>query len=147
MATFQTPPDHRYIETDYVVDATHDEMHHLWWRYHEHYGVPWTEVSRGETLIIGEVDKRPIAVSVFWGIIVTKHIAFVDVTSQLADYKMSEEWQKAVFPCLKHHGRHSDVANFGNIVSDIERNTKLTLIRRDYRAVEDAIRAVPLRPM
>jgi hypothetical protein len=147
MSDWTIPPDPRFTGTEYVVDATHEEAFNLWWRFHSHWGVPWEDEPFGFSATIGEIAGRPVAVSVFWCTILGRRIAFIEGTSQLVDYKMIEEWQRAVFPCLKHHGRHSDAANFGNIVSDLGRRLEVDLVRRDPKDIDAAIEAVPLKPL
>lgn len=113
------PDDHRFAATEYVVDATHEESFGLWFRWGEHYRIPWEQDSRGWMRQIGAIGKRPIVVSVFWSRIGRALVAFVEMTSQIADYEMMERWEHAAFPCMGTFGRHSDAANVGNILSDI----------------------------
>lgn len=54
--------------------------------------------------------------------------------------------QRAVFPCLRKHGRHSGVANFGHVLSGIRESTGIDVIRRDMNTVDKAIRALPFKP-
>lgn len=122
-----TPDDPRFAKTECVVDATHEESFNLWFRWAEFYRVPWEQDTRGWMGQIGTVDKRPIVASVFWNMVGPSRVAFVEMTSQLADYEMMEQWERAVFPCMSTFGRHANAANFGNILSDIERRHGIEL--------------------
>lgn len=124
---FEIPPDHRFVQTEYVVDATSCEQHMLWEKFHQHYRVPWDDVSLGLMTTIGMISGRPVCVQVSWAFIATKRVAFLYPTSQLVDYEMVDAWRRAVFPNCKSH---SDSTNFGNVVSDIGRAVGMDLIRR-----------------
>ncbi len=134
--TWTIPADPRFTETEFVVDATSAEAFLLWERWSDVYRVPWTDESRGMHTQIGTVDGRPICVSVSWAFIATKRVAFVDGVSQLVDYRMVDNWQRATFPCLAKHGRHSDVTNFGHVISGIRDMVGFDIVRRSFDEVE-----------
>lgn len=119
-STFDIPDDPRFKATEYVVDATFQESHDLWFRWAEHYRIPWQQESLGAMYQIGSVAKRPIVACVWWARVGPSLVAFVELTSDLADFKMMEEWQHTVFPCMATFGRHANAANFGNILRNIE---------------------------
>lgn len=133
--------DARFTATEYVVDATYQENHNLWWQWAEHYGVPWDAESRGFHAQIGEVAGRPICVEVWWVLIDGVRIAFVDGTSALVDHALIEQWQHQVFPC-RAHMRHADVANFGHVLTYVRSRTGRDPIRRDMKAVNAALRGL-----
>lgn len=144
---WKVPDDLRFHTTEYVVDASHEESFQIWAKWCDQYGVKFDQDSRGYMETIGRIDGRPICVTVFWYIIEdTFRVAFVEGTSQLVDYAMIDDWKDVVFRCLNEGGyRHSDAANFGNLLSDMQRRLKRCFIRRDFNAVQKAIESVPLK--
>lgn len=118
-ARWPAPADPRFAATEYVVDATSTEQQALWWEWSEHYRVPWDAGRSGTMPTIGRVAGRPIVVTVFWATVGPSLVAFVEGTSQLVDYQLVAAWEKAVFPCLSRERRHSNAANFGNVIADI----------------------------
>lgn len=148
---WEPEPDLRFRTTEYVVDATHSESHELWYKYHMIMGVKFEQDSMGMWREIGMVDGRPICVSVFWFIIEDLfRVAFVEGTSQLVDYEMVDRWQRQAFYCLRQpnrmYRRHSDVANFGHVISDIGRRLGKDVVRRDIFEVERILKErMPLR--
>lgn len=115
---FDVPADQRFLDTEYVVDATAFEQQAIWEDYHER--VEWTEELAGLIRTIGYLGDRPTAVMVSWAVIFGKRVAFVDPTSQLVDYVLVEEWRGVVFPRTRVH---SDAMNFHNVMADICRET------------------------
>ena len=105
--------------TEFVVDATDDEMHQAWWKWSQVHLVPWEEVLRGYSVEIGKVANRPVVVCVIWAWINGHCVAFVEGVSALVDHTLIEAWQRAVFPCLGLGGerRHSNMTNFGHAIA------------------------------
>ena len=58
----------------------------------------WVQINPGHWEIIGELDKRPVAITIFWARVDGYLIAFWEVTSQVADYAMVRKWQEKIFP-------------------------------------------------
>lgn len=145
MSKFDIPSDPRFSQTEYVVDASHEECFNVWYRWSYIHGLEMEQDMRGHVVTIGHVDERPICVTVFWYVVAGYRVAFVEGSSELVDYKMVDNWQRAVFPCLRnnlYHNRHSNATNFGNIVSSIRGRRDAPM--RDFHAVERALEAVPL---
>jgi hypothetical protein len=159
MSNWNVSDDIRFKTTDYVVDNI--DSHALWERWSHRYGVEFEQDNPGFCASIGEIDKRPIAVTVFWNLVGGNkltgfpgfRVAVVEGTSQLVDYEMIEEWEKAVFPCLRKRdgmrNRHSNGSNFGNLVGDMRRRLKdggkPEFKMRDPWKVDQAIESVPLK--
>lgn len=141
------PDDLRFRTTEYVVDASHEESFAIWHRWSHLYGAPFEQDNMGHCSQIGLVADRPIVVNVFWYIVADLfRVAFVDGCSQLVDHKMIEDWQKAVFPCLSIPGawRHSDAANFGNLLGDMGRRMGREggLLTRSPSLVDKALKMI-----
>lgn len=124
--------DPRFKNTEFTVEADSFAKHTLWQNYakealdfrkeflnsqglikelklrHE-----WKDDSMGTVMQIGEIDKRPICVTFFWTKIDGHLVMFYDITSQLADHKMMEDWLKK-YCNPQHEGRSSncDASNF-----------------------------------
>jgi hypothetical protein len=100
---------------EYCIQASHDEHHMLWERWHyradttRSYVKNWEQVSLGHWLTIGSVDNRPICVSVQYAILNGHKVMFYEGTSQLVDYKMIEDWLERYFDRCNHH---CNAANF-----------------------------------
>lgn len=82
--------------------------------------VEWEEMREGEMATIGELDNRPIAVSIRWARINGKIVMFYWPTSQLVDWKMVEEWRGKEY---KHCRNQCDANNFHNC---------LAMLRKDH---------------
>lgn len=141
--------DMRFEHTDYVVDDV--DYHGLWEKWHYQWGIPFEQDFMGAWRQIGVVADRPICVNVFWYFVGGDgkdfpgfRVAVVEPTSQLVDHKMIEEWEEAVFPCMKKGYRHSNGDNFHNLVLDMERRLGRDFPRRDYVAMREAIERIPL---
>jgi hypothetical protein len=73
-----------------VVEATDCERHLLWEKYHER--KKWEENLSGHGAHIGDIDGRPIWVSLLTAVIDGKKILFWHVTSKVADYDQVDTW-------------------------------------------------------
>lgn len=84
----------------FLVECTYQEMHSFWEKHHYriHPDIPyvkeWESEGIGHTITIGEVDKRPINISIFYAKLNKKRVLFYEGISQLVDHKMIEEWIK-----------------------------------------------------
>jgi hypothetical protein len=99
-------------ETEYLVQATSNETHGFWQRFalqaksmcatsrelttpgYKRYD--W-EQGVGMCEQIGTLDERPVMISIFWNKIDGHAIGFWEMTSQVCDYKMAEEWLNKTF--------------------------------------------------
>ena len=83
--------------------------------------VDWREVSRGVVIEVGNIGGRPIVLTFFFAYINGQKVAFYECCSQLADYKMIEdfliEFQRT------HDGytrwNHTNAMNFHNCISGL----------------------------
>lgn len=113
----ETQQDIRFVDTLWVCRATSTEQHALWWRYAEHYRVPWSSENLGAIRTIGTFGSMPVNVQVFWTIIGRGRVAFIESPSMVTHYDWLEEWSSEVFP---HARSSSNADNFINILLDIE---------------------------
>lgn len=99
-----------------VVEATSFEKHCLWQQEHQERGRQWKQNLSGYIPQIGELDGRPICVSLFTAVVDDHKILFIEATSQLVDHRMIEEWLKKNLPAsaLKDDGKHINHVNASN---------------------------------
>jgi hypothetical protein len=103
-------------KVQFIVEATSDENFFLWKEnvHHEKckYVKSWEQENLGYWAKIGEVDARPIIISMNFATIGGIYVMFVEQTSQLCDYKMMEEWLKE--HCPAYSDRRNNTTNAMN---------------------------------
>jgi hypothetical protein len=78
---------------EFIVEANDFERHVLWEKwFHREARVSWNQVLSGYGVTIGTIDDRPIVLSLNFAFIEGRKVLFHHVCSQLADYKMAEDW-------------------------------------------------------
>lgn len=76
-----------------VVEASRYESLSLWRDYKVHRpGKKWEQSLSGPLVTVGELDGRPVCISVFVHTIGGHRVVFMEPTSQVVDHKMIEEW-------------------------------------------------------
>lgn len=107
----------------FLVEANNHEQHQLWV---DHFYKPradmprqiknWKEVSMGHGITIGQLDKRPIVVSVNYAYLEGKKVMFYYGCSQLVDHKLIEDWLQYFTKKIKWDNdtrwAHCDAMNF-----------------------------------
>ena len=58
----------------------------------------WEESRNGYLVTVGQMDDRPICLSVSYATIDGHKILFIDACSEVVDYAMIEEWLKKYLP-------------------------------------------------
>lgn len=109
----------------FLVEATYNEQHMLWERYHYRPDPDpdqvqiksWEQTMMGRGVQIGTVDDRSINVSISYAILNGKKVLFYYGVSQLVDHKMIEDWLKMYsLDTIRwdngHRWAHCDAANF-----------------------------------
>lgn len=96
----------KIAKTTFVVEATDFEQLVLWDKWHDK--LDWQEISRGLLRTIGELDDRPICVSLLWSLLNGKPVCFYEATSQVVDYELVNEWRNKTF----HAAGHCNAMNF-----------------------------------
>lgn len=76
----------------------------------------WKQHNVGTTLEIGQLDGRPVMLTLFWNTIEGALVCFWNSGSQVTDYKMIEEFLEKKFPGIPNR----DAMNFHNVVGDIQ---------------------------
>lgn len=92
----------------FLVEANSHEYHFLWTEWSTEYltlphapkedekfarpRIDWKQVSRGHVITIGELDKRPVCVSIFYAFIDGRKVMFYYGCSQVVDHAMIDEW-------------------------------------------------------
>lgn len=115
--------DKRLANTFYAIEADSYACHMIWAKYF--HDVPKAErkfiVIQDSHLIsfeIGRIGKRPIILSLRWYTVNDHLVLFYDCTSQLADWKMVEDWMKKYMPHIKEK---SDAMNAYNVLRYCEK--------------------------
>lgn len=110
----------RWPKTEYVVEATHEEMFQLWQETHTRF--KWEQchgwlITLG-TVVIGpdvtNVETMPVTVSVTWQLLDGHLVAFYEAASQVVDYRMVDKYVR------ENCAKHTDAANFHHCVHDLE---------------------------
>lgn len=114
-------------QAEYVVEATHDEQHLLWVAYYDRPDprmpkIEWESISTGTGATVGEIDGRPICLSIFFARINGVLVLFWEPTSQVVDYVQVEAWLEKNVPAYTAEtdgGRRPkcNTANFGHCLS------------------------------
>lgn len=107
-----------------AVEATSYEKHMLWQEYAQEalklreggpdrrIRYPWKEGLSGLGHGVGEIDDRPVCLSLLVDTIASHRILFWHCTSQVVDYVMIENWLDKVLPDRKN----GDPMNFCNLL-------------------------------
>lgn len=118
-------------KTVVAIEATHNEAHELWARWatdsiaRELYDGKAVrndrhvkQVSVGICEKLGELAKMPVMLTGFWYYYDERLVLFWEMTSQVTDGRMADEWLKEKLPkdCYK-----TDATNFGNALGHIDR--------------------------
>lgn len=108
-----------------VVEANSYETMCLWREYHEGRGLSWEQNAAGYLPTIGELDGRPVCVSLFVNTIDGHKILFIEPTSQVVDHKMIEQWLKETLPdtAWQANGKYLNSTNAMNFHSILPRKS------------------------
>jgi hypothetical protein len=101
---YQSEDSELFKDVVFLVECTDNEQFYYWKYFHNEppRGYPklsWEEETLGKLIQIGELDKRPVNISIRWAKLNGKRVMFYDAVSQVVDHKMVEEW-------MKHFGSH-----------------------------------------
>lgn len=130
---FESYPDPRFQDTQFVVEATHTEMSQLWARYERR--STWVQDMRGFFQTVGEIrvdgEMMPVCVSGFWYTINGVRVLFYESTSLVTHNGWVEEWVMEACGNPKHDFgtriSHVDAGNFHNCLHEIERISGIKL--------------------
>jgi hypothetical protein len=134
LVTIESPPkDARYAQTEFVVEATSNEMH-LFWQLYSHESqhseaferslranpgsvrVIWSQDSMGLHETIGYIDEnedRPVCISICWNFLNGHRVLFWEATSRFVDHEMIEMWfRKYCNPQQDGRPAHCNSSNF-----------------------------------
>jgi len=114
----------------FLVECTHNESFTFWKDYHyePRKDTPvvkkWEQEMAGHMVCIGELDKRPVCVSIFYAKLNGKRVAFYEGTSQVVDHLMIEEWLhhwtlEKIRWDNGHRWAHCDSSNFHHCLDAI----------------------------
>ena len=113
-------------QTEYLVEATSNEVLDIWRTYcdtsfHPHEGMKkysWEQMNPGWAPTIGQLDGRPVRISMFWNRLDGHMIGFWEATSQVVDYRMIDEWFARTFQGVP---TVNECMNFSNVLSHLQR--------------------------
>lgn len=131
MYSFSKEDKALFKDVEFLVEATYNEQHHFWVDYHYKPRTDSVEVKswecegRGHMIEIGELDKRPICVSIFYGKLNGKRVMFYEGCSQVVDHKMIEDWlQHYTLKTIRwdngHRWAHCDSSNFHHCLEHVK---------------------------
>lgn len=131
--TFYIDPQDKDLFKDvvFLVEASHTEQHFLWkenfYEKTRQFDAvkSWEDEGMGHGITIGQLDKRPVCVTMFYAKINGHRVMFYEGTSQVVDHKMIEEWLqhwtlKTVRWDNGHRWAHSDAMNFHHCLDAIQ---------------------------
>lgn len=113
---------------EFVVEASSYEKQSLWERWAKQSASPtkslldWLDCGRGWLIQIGELDKRPVNLSIFGATLNGHHVLFYEAVSQVIDYAQVDQWFKEhCWPRWDSGTRraHCDAMNFHHCVEAV----------------------------
>jgi hypothetical protein len=125
----------RLAKTLFVVEATSFEMQCLWAEtspesnYRRFAPRRWEQVHPGWLVTVGELDSRPICVSMCWNRIDGQLVMFWEATSQVVDTIQIEKWLSQHFNGKWDNGTReatANAANFHHCLNAIDDANKLS---------------------
>ncbi len=125
----------RLAKTLFVVEATSFESHCLWAQTATDSNCRcfaprrWEQVHPGWLVTVGELDSRPICVSMCWNRIDGQFVMFWEATSQVVDTVQIEKWLSQHFKGKWDSGTReatTNAANFHHCLNAIDDANKLS---------------------
>lgn len=116
-----TNEDH--TRTEWLIEANSFEQLVLWQRWsaeNKATNLIWEQDSRGSIQTIGKLDKRPVAVCIFWYQIEGIIVGFYEATSIVVDHDMVRAWLKKTYP----KAQFTNSYNFHHCAHGISDKTK-----------------------
>lgn len=122
--------DPRFLETRYLVEASHDEWHAQWcfkaktspWTYDKPLErIEWVQTSPGHAFEVGRLADMAVVVDLQWYYLDGALVCRWEPTSQVVDYRMIEAWLEKKLPNVEHR---SNAANLHNILQAIREARK-----------------------
>lgn len=82
----------------YAVEATRAEQMWLWKDHHRDAGWSWTDERSGYIARVGELDGRPVMISITRSMVQGQSVLFWHPTSVVVDHDMIEAWFRQHMP-------------------------------------------------
>lgn len=82
----------------YAVEATRAEQMWLWKDHHRDAGWSWTDERSGYIARVGELDDRPVMISIMKAVVQGQSVLFWHPTSVVVDHDMIEAWFRQHMP-------------------------------------------------
>lgn len=112
----------------FVVEASSFEKQSLWERWAQQSPNPvkklidWQDCGRGWLIQIGQLDDRPVNLSIFGATLNGQHVLFYEAVSQVVDWTQVEKWFKEhCWPKWDNGTRraHCDAMNFHHCIEAV----------------------------
>jgi hypothetical protein len=101
-----------------VVEATSYEALCLWREQHKEKSKSWESDNGGYLPTVGELDGRPVVISLFVNTVDGHPILFMEPTSQVVDHQMIQKWLMDHLPSTafiqRDDGQHLNMVNAMN---------------------------------
>ena len=108
----------------FVVEANHFETMCLWREFKDR--LCWRDDPQGFGVTLGQLDGRPVVVHLRCAYLNDQKILFTDITSEVADYQMLEDWlAEYCWPRYDNNLRraHTNAGNFHLCLHAVEAAT------------------------
>lgn len=104
-----------------VVEANSYEKLCLWEENHRRRAMPWVQRMDGLMVVVGNIDDRPVCITLTTADVGGHKILFIDPTSQVVDHAMIEKWLLDTLPASARQPNNAnylnkaDAMNFHNV--------------------------------
>lgn len=133
---------YKYLDSDkvffqdvvFLVEATHHEQFVFWQDYfhkpkYDHCKInKWEQVTVGRLVQIGELDNRPINISINWAVLEGYLVMFYEAVSQVVDHAMVDKWIEHWSKDIKYDNgyrwAHTDSNNFHHCIHAVQELVK-----------------------
>lgn len=115
--------DEDRTQTKWLVEATDFEQLTLWCKWsagNKATNLIWEQDCRGRIETIGKLNKKPVAVCIFWYRIEGVAVGFYEATSVVVDHDMVRNWLEKTYP----KAQFTNASNFHHCAHDISNLTK-----------------------
>ncbi len=112
--------DKRLANTFHTIEADDYAYHMIWRDYKDKYY--FVQDYSGFAREIGRINNRPVMLNFKWWIINGHPVLFYGCNSQIADWKMIEDWFKKYMPHVKYTSDATNAHNVLNYCHKIEIN-------------------------
>ena len=114
---FSEENEENFKDVVFAIEATHFEKLSLWQLNEKSKCIKsWEENFPGWIVVIGYVDKMPVAVHLSYAKLNGHKVVFYNASSLIVDHEMVRNWIDNYNP---NNSNHADAMNFGHCYSHI----------------------------